>query len=167
VTSFATPSCPFSITYFLNTTQQHTSPITRIATMASGAGILWVSSKILSPDKLSESDFDAWYENVRTDSTLPRLKSNKKPPGPRPHRPRSPRRPLRNPLQSPLPSQKRLPTPHHLRTAQSELHNRPGLPRRPKPNPLPNRERKNLCARSLRYQVLRRAAHARPTASVA
>lgn len=40
--------------------------------MASGAGILWVSSHILSPSKLSESDFDAWYENVQT-PPLPHL----------------------------------------------------------------------------------------------
>ncbi|KAG9206569.1 hypothetical protein G6514_003402 [Epicoccum nigrum] len=38
--------------------------------MASGAGVLWVSSKILSPSKLSESDFTAWYENDHAPSVL-------------------------------------------------------------------------------------------------
>ena len=29
------------------------------------AGVLWVSSKILEPTKLSVDQFDDWYENVR------------------------------------------------------------------------------------------------------
>ena len=33
--------------------------------MASGAGVLWVSSKIVEPGKLSVKEFDNWYENVR------------------------------------------------------------------------------------------------------
>ncbi|KAF1931714.1 uncharacterized protein M421DRAFT_417480 [Didymella exigua CBS 183.55] len=32
--------------------------------MESRAGILWVSSRIIAPARLSASAFDAWYENV-------------------------------------------------------------------------------------------------------
>jgi len=36
--------------------------------MASDAGILWVSSKIVSPSHLSVAQLDDWYENVRQPS---------------------------------------------------------------------------------------------------
>ncbi|KAJ4383465.1 hypothetical protein N0V86_001514 [Didymella sp. IMI 355093] len=38
--------------------------------MASGAGVLWVSSKIVEADKLSVSEFDSWYEEEHAQEIL-------------------------------------------------------------------------------------------------